>query len=205
MRKIIVTTFVSLDGVMQAPGGPDEDTSGGFSFGGWTVPHADETTGAAILEIYGRPFELVLGRKTYDIFAGYWPRVSDPSHPIASVFNTVTKYVASRGRPKLEWHNSRWLGENTVASLRELKSQDGRDLLVVGSGDLLQTLWKNDLVDEFSVLIFPVVLGTGKRLFGDGAIPVGLKLVKSQISPSGVIIAYYARDGVVRTGSFEQP
>jgi dihydrofolate reductase len=204
MRRLIVTAFVSLDGVMQAGGGPSEDTSGGFSFGGWYVPHDDETTGATVGEIYGRPYELLLGRKTYDIFAAFWPRITDPNHPIASVFNKVTKYVASRTRPKLEWHNSRLLGEDVVASLRKLKSEDGPDLLVPGSSDLLQTLWKNQLVDEFSVLICPVVLGSGKRLFGDGPIATGLKLVKSLTSPSVVIVAYYVPDGPVKTGSFAE-
>jgi dihydrofolate reductase len=205
MRKIIVTTFVSLDGVMQAPGGPSEDTTGGFAFGGWIPPHSDKITGAAVMEIYGRTYELLLGRKTYDIFAAHWPLVTDPNHPIASKFNTVTKYVASRGRPRLDWHNSQLLGEDVVASLRKLKGEDGPDLLVPGSSDLLQTLWNNGLVDEFSVLIFPVVLGSGKRLFRDGAAPTGLKLVRSQTSPSGVMIAHYVTDGPVKTGSFATP
>jgi dihydrofolate reductase len=202
MRKIIVTTFVSLDGVMQAPGGPEEDTIDGFSFGGWTVPLWDETTGAINMEIYGRPYDLLLGRKTYDIFAAYWPRITDPNHPIASVFNKVTKYVASRARPKLEWQNSRLLGQDVAASLRKLKGDDGPDLIVSGSSDLLQTLWKNGLVDELIVLIFPVALGSGKRLFGDGTIPAGFKLVKSLTSATGVIEAYYMRDGAVKTGSW---
>jgi len=205
MRKIIVTTFVSLDGVMQAPGGPEEDTNSGFSFGGWMPPFADETTGAAIQEIYGQPYELVLGRKTYDIFAAFWPRVTDPKHPIGSVFNRVTKYVASRAKPKLEWHNSQLLGEDVVGALRKLKSADGPTLLVVGSSDFLQTLWRNQLVDELKLLTFPVVLGKGKRLFGDGATPGGLKLVKSLTSSTGAIIAYYVADGAVKTGSFAQP
>jgi dihydrofolate reductase len=205
MRKIIVTAFVSLDGVMQGPGSPKEDTSGGFSFGGWTVPLWDETTGAINMEIYGRPYDLLLGRKTYDVFAAYWPRITDPSHPIGSAFNRVTKYVASRARPKLEWHNSQLLGEDVVASLRKLKSQDGPALLVPGSSDLLQTLWKNSLVDELNVLIFPLALGQGKRLFGDGTIPAGFKPVKSMTSSTGVIEAYYVLDGAVKTGSWPEP
>ncbi len=175
MRRIIVATFVSLDRIMQGPGGPHEDPSGGFKLGGWTVPYFDGALGASLGEIFGRPFDLLLGRKTYDVFAGHWPYVTDPNDPIAGVFNRVTKYVASRSKSQLTWQNSQLLGENIVASLLKLKSENGSDLLVQGSSDLLQTLWKNSLVDEFSVLIFPVVLAHGKRLFGGGAIPVGLE------------------------------
>lgn len=203
MRRIIVATFVSLDGIMQGPGGPHEDPSGGFKLGGWTVPYFDGALGASLGEIFGRPFDLLLGRKTYDIFAGHWPYVTDPNDPIAGVFNRVTKYVASRSKPQLTWQNSQLLGENIVASLLKLKSENGSDLLVQGSSDLLQTLWKNSLVDEFSVLIFPVVLGHGKRLFGGGAIPVGLRLIRSRAYPTGVIVANYAPDGEVKTGDFQ--
>jgi dihydrofolate reductase len=203
MRKILVATFVSLDGVMQAPGGPQEDPTGGFAFGGWTFPHFDEALGGAMGEIFGRPFDLLLGRKTYDIFAAHWPHVADPNGPIAGPFNKVTKYVASRSRPKLAWQNSQWLGEDVVAALKKLKGEDGPDLLVQGSGDFIQTLWKNGLVDEFSVLTFPVVLGTGKRLFGSGTTPGGLKLIKSQSFPTGVIVATYRPDGAVKSGSFQ--
>jgi dihydrofolate reductase len=205
MRRLIVATFISLDGVMQAPGGPQEDPTGGFAFGGWTFPHFDAALGGAMGEIFGRPFDLLLGRKTYDIFAAYWPHVTDPNHPIGPLFNRITKYVASRSRPTLAWHNSRLLGEDVVAALNKLKSEDGPDLLVQGSSDFLQTLWKNNLVDEFSVLIFPVVLGKGKRLFGDGTTPGGLRLVKSRSFPTGVIVANYVPDGAVKTGSFELP
>jgi len=203
MRQIVVATFTSLDGIMQAPGGPREDPTGSFTLGGWTAPYFDEALGASLSEIFDRPFDLLLGRKTYDIFAAHWPYITDPSDPIAAVFNQVTKYVASRSHPKLTWQNSQVLGEDIVASLKKLKDEDGPDLLVQGSSDLLQTLWKNGLVDEFSVLIFPVVLGKGKRLFGNGAIPVGLKLVKSQSYPTGVIVARYKRDGAVKTGDFQ--
>jgi dihydrofolate reductase len=203
MRKILVSTFTSLDGVMQAPGGPQEDPTGGFTFGGWTFPHFDHALGGAMGEILGRPFDLLLGRKTYEIFAAHWPHVTDPNDPIAGLFNKVTKYVASRSRPKLAWQNSQWLGDDVVAALKKLKGEDGADLLVQGSGDLIQTLWKNGLVDELSVLTFPVVLGTGKRLFGSGTTPSGLKLVKSQSFPTGVIVASYRPDGAVRTGSFQ--
>ena len=202
MRKIIVGAMISMDGVMQAPGGPQEDPVGGFALGGWTAPHFDAALGASMGEIFGRPFDLLLGRKTYDIFAAHWPYVSDPNDPIAAVFNRVTKYVASRSNRKLSWQNSQLLGEDIVASLKKLKGEDGPDLLVQGSSELVQTLWKHGLVDEFSVLIFPLVLGNGKRLFGDGAIPTALKLVKSQSYPTGVIVANYKPDGAVRTGSF---
>jgi dihydrofolate reductase len=203
MRKILVSTFISLDGVMQAPGGPQEDPTGGFTFGGWTFPHFDAALGGAMGEIFGRPFDLLLGRKTYEIFAAHWPHVTDPNDPIAGLFNKVTKYVASRSEPKLSWQNSQWLGDDTVTSLKKLKGEDGPDLLVQGSGDLIQTLWTNGLVDELSVLTFPVVLGDGKRLFGSGTTPSGLRLVKSQSFPTGVIVASYRPDGAVRTGSFQ--
>jgi len=208
MRRIVVATFTSLDGVMQAPGGPQEDPTGGFTLGGWTAPYFDEALGASLGQIFGRPFDLLLGRKTYDIFAAHWPYVSDPNDPIAASFNRVTKYVASRSRPKLGWQNSQLLGDDIVASLKKLKGQVGQeghgpDLLVQGSSDLLQTLWREGLVDELSVLIFPVVLGKGKRLFGDGARPAGLKLLKSQSFPTGVIVATYQPDGAVKTGDFQ--
>ena len=203
MRKIIVATFTSLDGVMQAPGGPQEDPTGGFPLGGWTAPYFDEALGASLGEIFGRPFDLLLGRKTYDIFAAHWPYVSGPNDPIAKVFNQVMKYVASRSSPKLSWQNSRLLGKDILASLKQLKGEDGPDLLVQGSSQLLQTLWEYGLVDEFSVLIFPVVLGKGKRLFGEGTIPRGLKLVKSHSYATGVIVANYEPAGEVKTGDFQ--
>ena len=203
MRKIIVATFTSLDGVMQAPGGPAEDPTHGFAFGGWTAPHFDPTLGGAMGEIFGRPFDLLLGRKTYDIFAGHWPFVTDPNDPIAPMFNRITKYVASRTKKSLDWQNSQLLGDDVVGALKTIKSGDGPDLLVQGSSDFLQTLWRNSLVDEFSVLIFPLVLGKGKRLFGDGAVPTGLKMIKAQTFPTGVIVANYQPDGPVRIGDFQ--
>jgi len=205
MRRIVVATFTSLDGVMQAPGGPHEDPTGGFKLGGWTVPYFDEALGAALGEIFGRPFDLLLGRKTYDIFAAHWPHVTDPADPIAGVFNRVTKYVASRSNPKLDWHNSRLLGIDVPAMLKKLKSEEGPDLLLQGSSDLLQTLWKNELVDEVNVLIYPVLLGKGKRLFGDEVAPAGLKLVQSRSYPTGVIATRYQPDGAVKTGDFQLP
>lgn len=205
MRRIVVSGFVSLDGVMQAPGGPQEDPTARFAFGGWTAPYFDAELGGAMGEIFGRPFDLLLGRKTYDIFAAHWAYVTDPNDPIAGLFNQVTKYVASRTKPKLAWQNSQLLEDDVVASLKRLKNADGPDLLVQGSSDFVQTLWKNALVDEFSVLIFPVLLGHGKRFFGNGTLPAALKLVKSKTYPTGVIVANYRPDGAVKIGDFQLP
>ncbi|MDF1503220.1 dihydrofolate reductase family protein [Roseisolibacter sp. H3M3-2] len=204
MRKVIAAAFVSLDGVMQAPGGPDEDTSSGFPFGGWIVPYADDTVPQGTAEPYGRAYDLLLGRKTYDIFAAHWPRIGDdaPHGSIAQRFNAVTKYVASRARPELAWRNSEWLGEDAVAAVRALKEGDGPDLLTQGSGDLLQSLFAADLVDELRLLTYPVLLGTGKRLFGAGTRPGAFALTRTLTSPTGVVVAHYARAGDVRTGSF---
>jgi dihydrofolate reductase len=205
MRRILASAFISLDGVMQAPGGPEEDPTGGFALGGWTAPYFNAALGSVMGEIFGRPFDLLLGRKTYDIFAAHWPYVTDPNDPIAGMFNNVTKYVASRSRPKLAWQKSQLLGEDVVTSVREVRRGEGPDLLVQGSSDFLQTLWTNNLVDEFTVLIFPLVLGHGKRIFADGAPPFGLKLAKSKPYPTGVIVANYQRDGEVKTGDFSLP
>jgi dihydrofolate reductase len=204
MRKVIAAAFVSLDGVMQAPGGPDEDRSGGFVHGGWIVPHADDTVPQGTAEPYGRPYDLLLGRRTYDIFAAHWPRIdADAEHgSIARTFDAVTKYVASRSRPALAWRNSEWLGEDAAAAVRELKRGDGPDLLTQGSSDLLQTLFAADLVDELRLLTYPVVLGGGKRLFGQGTRPGAFTLTRFLTSPTGVVVAHYERAGDVRTGSF---
>ena len=212
MRKIIAAAFVSLDGVMQAPGGPQEDPTGGFKHGGWLVPHLDETVGAAIDKMLTHRFDLLLGRKTYDIFAAHWPYApTDPSAEgydegnarITTLFNGITKYVASRWQPQLDWRNSELLGPDAVAALRALKLEDGPDLLTQGSSELLQTLFAEDLVDELRLFTFPVVLGKGKRMFGGGASPRTFRLVESVTSPSGVMIASYQRAGEVETGSFE--
>jgi dihydrofolate reductase len=203
MKKIIVGAFVSLDGIMQAPGGPDEDPIGGFQYGGWAVPYFDETMGEAVGEMFARPFDLLLGRKTYDIFAAHWPYVS-ADDPIGPLFDRITKYVATRNPTlKLEWQNSQTLGADVIAAVKKLKSEDGPDLLTQGSTDFLQILFRNDLIDEINVSIFPVVLGKGKRLFGEGAPPAALKLVTSKVSKSGVTINRYAAAGKVATGSFE--
>lgn len=187
---------------MQAPGGPEEDTSGGFQYGGWTVPYWDEFSGKIMGGQMGMPFDLLLGRKTYDIFAGYWPK-QDPSGPVAAPFNKATKYVVSHGKPNLTWEKSVLIDGDVAAKLKELKNRDGPMLQVHGSGNLIQTLLKNDLIDELWLKIFPITLGKGKRLFADGAMPAGFKLTESQTSPKGVIFANYKRSGDVKTGSFD--
>ncbi|WEX76143.1 dihydrofolate reductase family protein [Sinorhizobium numidicum] len=203
MRKIIVGAFVSLDGVMQAPGGPQEDPTGGFEYGGWVAPYFDETMGEAVGEMFAKPFDLLLGRKTYDIFAAHWPYVG-ADDPIGPLFDRITKYVATRNPElKLDWQNSQTLGSDVLATLRELKSEDGPDLLTQGSTDFLQTLLSNDLVDEMNISLFPLVLGKGKKLFGSGTVPTALKLVSSKVSTSGVTVNKYVRGGPVVTGSFE--
>jgi len=198
MRKLIVLEFVTLDGVMQAPGGPKEDTSGGFAYGGWTVPYFDDFSGKVMEEQMRQPFELLLGRKTYDIFAGYWPQHEKEWPGI----NTVKKYVVSHSPRKLEWSNSILVKDNVVEEIRKLKAQDGPNLHVYGSGNLLQTLLKNDLVDELWLKTFPITLGTGKRLFAEGTIPAAFTLQDSKVSPTGVIFASYKRAGEVKTGTF---
>ncbi|WP_309084468.1 dihydrofolate reductase family protein [Chelativorans sp.] len=203
MRKIIVGAFVSLDGVMQAPGGPDEDPTGGFGFGGWVAPHFDETLGEAVGEMFAAPFDLLLGRKTYDIFAAHWPYVG-PDDPIGPLFDRINKYVASRNpNLKLTWQNSHALGPDAVAAVKELKQGEGPDLLTQGSTDFLKSLFAAGLVDEINLSVFPVVLGKGKRLFGDGSFPTALRLVSSKTSKSGVTINKYVRAGEIVTGSFE--
>ena len=199
MRKLIVLSFVSLDGVMQAPGGPEEDPSSGFTHGGWTVPYFDDFLGRVMGEQMGKPFDLLLGRKTYAIFASHWPRVKDPS---ADGLNRARKYVVSHKPQNLEWKNSTLITGDVVGEIGKLKKGDGPMLQVHGSGNLIQTLLKHDLVDEFWMKIFPVTLGAGKRLFGDGSIPAAFKLVESKTSPRGVIIATLERAGDVKTGSF---
>jgi dihydrofolate reductase len=198
VRRLVVSTFVSLDGIAQAPGGPEEDEAGGFSLGGWTVPYFDDTVGAFMDELMGKPFDLVLGRRTYEIFAAYWPHAGEEGAPL----NDATKHVASRGRPDLPWGPSALLGGDVVAGVRALKEQDGPELQVHGSLDLLQTLLGADLVDELRLVAFPVVLGTGKRLFGDGAAPGAWRLLSSSTSATGVTMAVYEPAGAVPTGSF---
>lgn len=200
MRKIVVLSFISLDGVMQAPGGPEEDTSGGFKYGGWTAPLSDETSGKIMGEQMSMPFDLLLGRKTYDIFAGYWPTQGPPS--VAEPFNKCTKYVVSGSSPKLIWKNSVLIDGDVVAKIKKLKQGDGPMLQVHGSGNMIQTLLKNDLVDELWLKIFPVTLGNGKKLFADGTMPAAFELTESKTTPLGVIFVNYKRAGEVKTGSF---
>jgi dihydrofolate reductase len=202
MRKLIVLSFITLDGVMQAPGAPEEDLTGGFLFGGWVVPYFDDFLGKIMVDQLSRPFDLLLGRKTYEIFAAHWPYQDTESDPIAAGINNARKFVASHASVKLGWSNSIPLVGNVVAEVKKLKMQDGPDLQVHGSCNLIQTLLKHDLIDEFWLKIFPITLGSGKRLFGAGSLPVGFKLRESITSPSGVIVASYERAGDVKTGSF---
>jgi dihydrofolate reductase len=200
MRKLIVSTFMTLDGVMQAPGGPGEDDDGGFAHGGWSVNYWDEQMGQVMGDATSKPFALVLGRRTYDIFAAHWPHASEEEG--ADTFNNATKYVASRGRPTLEWANSVLVEGDAADGIAALKEQDGPELQVHGSGNLIQTLMRHNLVDEYRLWTFPVVVGSGKRLFSDGAVPSGLTLVNSTVSTTGVVIATYQPAGELVTGSF---
>ena len=198
MRKIIVLTFITMDGVIQAPGGPNEDTSGGFKYGGWTVPYFDEYLGNIMAEQTSGPFDLLLGRKTFEIFASYWPQHVDEGPEI----NRATKYVVSLTRTSDEWEKSVFISGNVVNEIRKLKEGDGPDLQVHGSGELIQMLLQYDLVDEFWLKTFPVILGVGKRLFDKGTAPAAFTLVDSKTSPSGVLVATLKRAGEVKTGSF---
>ena len=200
MRKLIVNSFLTLDGVMQAPGGPEEDTSGGFTHGGWLVNYWDDRIAAVMDEIMGKPFDLVLGRKTYEIFAAYWPHASEEQG--AKPLNDATKHVASRTLTSLEWQNSVLIEGDVVEAVRGLKRQDGPELQVHGSANLLQTLIGSDLIDEYHLCTFPVVVGSGKRLFDEGAVPAALKLVDSITSTTGVVMATYVPAGDLVTGSF---
>jgi dihydrofolate reductase len=200
MRKLIVQTFVTLDGVMQAPGGPGEDDDGGFAYGGWSVNYWDEQMGQVMGEATSRPFAMVLGRRTYDIMAAYWPNA--PEEMGAKVFNDATKYVASRNRPALTWQNSVLIEGDAAEGLAALKREDGPELQVHGSANLIQSLLRNNLVDQYRLWIFPVVVGYGKRLFSEGTIPSGLKLVDSKVSSTGVVMATYEPAGEIPTGSF---
>jgi dihydrofolate reductase len=198
MRRIIALEHISLDGVIQAPGGPDEDPSGGFAYGGWSALYSDDVLETAIQGLLNAPFDLLLGRKTYDIWAPYWPQHVDV-WPGAS---RVTKYVASNTMTSGEWKPSVFLGGNFVEKITQIKQQQGPDLHVWGSGNLVQTLLKNDLVDVFWLFIYPVTLGAGKRLFADGTIPAAFKVADGRVSPSGVVIMNYERAGAVITGSY---
>ena len=196
MRQLVVLSFLTLDGIMQAPGGSKEDTAGGFKYGGWSVPYWDDFLEKVMLEQLSRPFELLLGRKTYEIFAAYWP------HQDEKVLNNAKKYVASHSPMKPDWNNSVLLQGDVVEEVKKLKAQDGPGLQVHGSGNLIQTLLKHDLVDELWLKIYPITLGAGKRLFAEGTIPAAFTLRDSNTSPKGVIVANYERAGNVKTGSF---
>ncbi len=200
MRKIIVLSFITLDGVMQAPGGPDEDTSGNFKYGGWTVPYFDDFSGRVMSEQMGKPFDLLLGRKTFEIFASYWPHHQEDGIGIS--LNKATKYVASNTLTAHAWGATVFLNSDVAGEIKKLKQEDGPDFQVHGSGNFIQTLLKHDLVDEFWLKIFPLTLGQGKRLFEDGTIPAAFTLTDCKTSPSGVIFASYKRAGEVKTGSF---
>ncbi len=202
MSRLIAAVMVSLDGIIQAPGGPDEDRSGGFDFGGWAWPFASEDE--AMDGLFVRPFSLLLGRRTYDIFAGYWPQVpSDAPHGgIADAFNGATKYVATHHSGSLAWQHSHALGADVVSAVRALKHRDGPDLITQGSSDLLHQLLATDLVDELRLLVYPVLLGHGKRLFDDRTQAAAFRLAASRTTAAGVIVSRYLRDGDVRTGSF---
>ena len=202
MRKLIVLSFITLDGIMQAPGGPGEDDSGGFKYGGWSVGYFDEFLGNVMGEQMGHPFDLLLGRRTYDIFAAHWPRLGDDD-PGARVINRARKYVVSHRPVSLEWKTTIPINGDVAEKITQLKKEDGPEIQVHGSGNLIQTLLKNDLVDELWLKIFPVTLGSGKRLFAEGTMPAGLELKDSRISAAGVVVSSYARAGEVKLGSFE--
>jgi dihydrofolate reductase len=198
MRKLVVMSFLTLDGVMQAPGGPEEDPSDGFSHGGWSVNYFDDVVGESMGESMAKPFDLVLGRKTYEIFAAHWPHAGDEGAEL----NSATKHVASTTLDKLDWENSKLIEGDVPAGVARLKEEDGPELQVHGSWDLIQTLLEHELVDEFRLKIFPVVVGSGKRLFGDGTHAAGLELVDHTISPSGVMLTVYRPAGELATGTF---
>lgn len=201
--KLTVTTFISVDGVMQGPGGPEEDRRDGFTRGGWLVPHFDEDSGQFMSEVFDQVDAFLLGRHTYDIFAAYWPKVTDPNDPIAGPLNTLPKYVASNTLTEPEWGPVAVLSGDVPAAVAELKRQPGRELQVHGSGELVRTLYEHDLVDEHRLLVFPVVVGAGRRLFPDRGIATGLTLAESRNTDSGVSIQIYRPTGRPEFGSFD--
>ena len=200
MRKLIVQTFVTLDGVMQAPGGPGEDDDGGFAYGGWSVNYWDDQMGQVMGEATSRPFAMVLGRRTYDIMAAYWPTA--PEETGAKVFNDATKYVATHRPLTPEWSNSVQIEGDAADGLAALKAEDGPELQVHGSANLIQTLLAHNLVDQFRLWVFPVVIGSGKRLFADGTMPSGLRLVDHKVSTTGVVMGTWEPAGEIVTGTF---
>jgi dihydrofolate reductase len=201
MRKLIVLSFISLDGVMQAPGGPEEDPTGGFKHEGWVFGYFDDFLLKVMVKQMSKPFDLLLGRITYEIFAAHWPYANTSENPFAARINNAKKYVASKKLTKLDWNNSELIKGDVWNEIKKIKEQDGPEIQVHGSGNLIQMLLKHDLVDELWLKVFPITLGAGKRLFAEGTIPAGFKLLESEILPSGVIIASYERAGEVKTGS----
>jgi len=200
IRKLVINTFVTLDGVMQAPGGPEEDPTGNFKYGGWSFHYWDEMMGKTMDEFMTKPFELLLGRKTYEIFAAHWPYIKDD--PVAVKFNATKKYVVTKTLNKVNWKNSFLIKSNVVEEIKKLKEQDGPEFQVHGSSNLIKTLINGNLVDLFNVWIFPVTVGKGKQLFGEGSNASSLKLVEVKSSSTGVIIATYQPGGELKTGSF---
>jgi dihydrofolate reductase len=200
MRKIVVLSFITLDGVMQAPGGPEEDQSSNFAYGGWQAPYADDESMQEMTKQLSEPFDLLLGRKTYDIFASYWPFHTE-IEVVAGPFNKCTKYVVSHGEIDMPWEGSELISGDVVAKLQELKADDGPMLQVHGSGELVQTLLQHDLVDELWLKIFPLTLGSGKKLFANGTMPAAFEMTESSITPNGIIFANYKRSGDVKTGT----
>jgi len=198
MAELTLTTFLTLDGVMQSPGGPTEDPSGGFPHGGWLVPHFDADMGTAMIEIFSKVDAFLLGRTTYDIFSAYWPKVTDPDD---SKLNTLPKFVASRTRTSFSWSGSSHI-QDVVKEVPGLKQRFAREVQVHGSCGLAQMLIDNDLIDEYRLFTFPVILGTGKRLFGAGAVPAAVTLVRSHTTGSGVVVSVYRRAGSLKTGSY---
>lgn len=201
--KITLTTFLTLDGVMQAPGGTEEDTSGGFEQGGWLVPFYDDDMGRFMEGVFGRVDAFLLGRRTYEIFAGYWPKVTDENDPIASRLNKLPKYVASTTMDKADWNNSTVISGDVVEEVGRLKKQPGRELQIHGSGVLAQSLMRHDLIDEYNLLVFPVVLRAGRRLFEEGGLPTSFKLVDSSTTEAGIAIHTYRPVGRPEYGTFE--
>ena len=197
MRKVIVLEHISLDGVIQAPGGPEEDTSGGFAYGGWIAPYSDAILGTVLRKQRSTPFDLLLGRKTFDIWAAFWPQHADAWPGVS----TATKYVASNTMTSHEWQPSVFLNGDIAEKVAKIKQQPGPDLHVWGSGNLIQTLIKHDLVDAFWLMIYPITLGGGKRLFAHGTIPAAFKVTESKVTPSSVIVVNYERAGAITTGS----
>lgn len=203
MTKIVVDSFLTIDGVLQAPGGPEEDRADGFAYGGWQAPLFDEECGAYVGEGFSRITGLLLGRRTYDIFASFWPNVSDDHEDAgaAQALNALPKFVASRTLTSVDWQNSTLLGDDVPGAVAKLRAQEGGEIHVMGSGDLIQTLLTNDLVDELSLMIFPVVLGTGKKLFAEGTVPAAFRLAESRVTSGGVVICRYERAGEVKLGA----